>query len=122
MSIGNELGLNIIPQYTDFNIRFTNVTRDGSALNFSGVNRWIFAMSNQLTGTPTVLKSSSGVASGDFAFDYQNRVVTVGVRASEISNSNGQYFASLYAEISGKKITHRQKYITIEPQMNPTGV
>ena len=120
----DELGINYIPRYTDFNIRFSNITKDGVALNFSGVSSWIFGMSTAITGTPIVLKASTGTAtSGDFSLDYANRNVTVRVRASEISHGVGTHYLSLWANTSGMRISHdSMKYVTIFDTLCPTGL
>jgi hypothetical protein len=122
--MANELGTNIVPQYTDFNVKFTNITKDGTALNFSGVSAWIFAMSQDVaTQPPTVLKASTGlVTSGDFLIDTANRTVTVSVRSSEIGALPGTWYTLLSAQVSGKRIGHRKMFITVEKQIATTGL
>lgn len=122
--MANELGTNIVPQYTDFNVKFTNVTKDGAALNFAGVSAWIFAMSQDVaTQPPTVLKASTGlVTSGDFLIDTANRTVTVAVRSTEISALPGTWYTLLSAQVSGKRIGHRKMFITVEKQIATTGL
>lgn len=120
--MSTELGLNQIPQHTNFNIRFANITRDGSGFPFNTVGAWIFAMHNSLSGTPTILKSSTGVASGDFSIDSVGKNVTVAVRPSEFSYGQGEYFVALTASTSGVRNSHLSKTIHIVPQISTTGV
>lgn len=119
-----ELGSNLIPQYTDFNIRFSNITRDGSGFAFNTVGAWIFGMASGFTGsTPNIIKSSTGtVSSGDFTIDSVGKNVTVSVRASELNYNKGTFYVALWADTSGNRITHNQKYINIFQQLRPTGV
>lgn len=116
----SELGLNVIPQYTNFSVGFNNITKDDAALNFNTVGAWVFALSSVPTGTPQVLKQSTGVASGDFTINGGARSVTLAMRASEINNGHGQYFVKLFAYTSGVYTTHRMKFITIEEGLSPT--
>ena len=122
MATSTELGLNVIPQYSNFSVSFQGVVRDEMALNFNTVGAWIFVLSPQVTGTGYILKASTGVASGDFTIDSVNSNVTVSIRASEINNDYGQYYVKLFAATSGNRITHRQKFITIERGLSSSGV
>jgi hypothetical protein len=118
-----ELGLNLVAQYSNFNVRFDDITKDGTALTFSTVGVWKFGLADSLSGVPIIMKSSTGtLTSGDFVIDSVNRRVTVGVRASEFSYGQGQYYVALWAVTSGVHISHREKYLTIFPQICPTGL
>lgn len=125
--MADELGLNIIPRWSDFNVRFQNITRDGSGFAFSTVGAWIFVMGsgeNPERSLNTLLtKTSTGVASGDFAIDNTNKNVTVTVRASEIGNGFGTYYVALFTQTSGIRNSHAdKKFVTIYNQLCPTGV
>ena len=118
-----EIGSNFIPQNTNFRIRFEPVTRDGSTFAFSSVGAWIFALSPSFTGTPLILKSSTGtLSSGDFTIVSPSSSVSVLVRASELSNGFGTYYINLYADTSGSRITHLQKSITVQQSLSTSGV
>jgi hypothetical protein len=118
-----ELGTNLVPQYTNFNVKFSNITRDGSGFAFNTVGAWIFGMASGFTGgVPNVIKASTGVASGDFTIDSVGKNVTVAVRANELSHAKGTFYVALWADTSGNRITHNQKYINIFEQLRPSGV
>lgn len=117
-----ELGLNFVAQYSNFNVNFTNITRDGAPLNFNTVGAWIFTMGPSLDSAPTITKASTGVASGDFTITPAASSVAVGVRASEFNYGHGNYYIALWADTSGSRISHREKYLTVFKQLSPTGV
>lgn len=117
-----EIGFNLVPQYTNFTVRFGSITKDGSALSFSTVGHWVFtAAPSTSTYPPTITKWSTGVASGDFTINGSTRNVDVLLRASELSNMYGTLYVNLYAVTSGNPISHTSKYITIQKQVRPSG-
>lgn len=114
----------IIPQYTDFNLRFTDVSLDGNNLNMNGVTKWVFAM-DAVSGNPSpqVLKSSIGTTtSGQFYVDTVNDTVTVAVPASDFNYGNGTYWVNLAAVVSGKRVSTRSMNVFIEKGFALTGV
>lgn len=118
-----ELGLNLVAQWSNFNVRFSDITKDGEVLSFSTVQSWRFGMAESLSGTPLIMKSSTGtLTSGDFVIDNITKRVTVAVRPSEFNYGHGQYFVSLWAITSGVFISHDRKYLTVFPQICPTGI
>ena len=123
--MATELGANFISRYSNFNVKFENITRDGSGFSFGTVGAWIFAMA---TGTvnsfssPIILKASTGVGSGAFTIDSVAKSVSVAVTPSEISYGHGQYWVSLIADTSGVRTRHSPKYITIQNDICPTGI
>lgn len=125
--MATEQGFNLISRYANFNVKFDNITRDGSGFSFSTIGSWIFALASgnvngNLYSNPVILKSSTGVSSGDFSIDSVNKSVTVAVRPSEISYGYGQYYVSLIADTSGVRTRHLPKYITIVNDICPTGI
>ena len=114
-----ELGLNQVSQYTDFNVKFSNITKDGSPLNFTTVGTWIFTMGATLSQTGVISKSTTGVASGDFSVVAASSYVSVGVRASEFGSGYGQYYCSLFAQTSGRRISHSPVSLHVVPQIQP---
>lgn len=121
MPIDPEAATNLIPQYTNFGIRFSPITQDGSSFNFNTVQGWIFMMGRQFP-VPQVSKSSTGTASGDFIISSGTATITVNVRASEIANGYGTFYVSLQPFASGRTIGHTQKWITIQQGFQPSGV
>lgn len=118
-----ELGLNLVSQWSNFNVRFDNITKDGAVLDFTTVQHWRFGMGASTTAAPTIMKSSSGTTtSGDFVIDNVSKRVTVAVRPSEFNYGYGQYYVSLWAVTSGVFTTHQNKYLTVFPQICPTGL
>lgn len=118
-----ELGLNLVAQWSNFNVRFSDITKDNEAFSFDTVQHWQFGMAESLSGTPLIMKSSSGtLTSGHFSIDDVNKRVTVAVRPSEFNYGHGQYYVSLWAVTSGVYITHDRKYLTVFPQICPTGI
>jgi hypothetical protein len=117
-----EIGFNLIPQYTDFNVRFDNITKDNVPLNFGTISYWIFTLGTATSATGLVTKVSNGYASGDFSIPAGSGYVSVAMRASELSYGKGQYYVALFADTSGSKISHSEKYLTIHAQVRPSGV
>lgn len=121
----SEIALNIIPQYSNFIVEFDNITIDGTPITMSSVTAWIFALGYKPTKTsttPLLVKTSTGTSSGDFVINNVLRQVKVTVRASELSNVNGEFAVALFRDSSGSRISHEQKYFTIQPQLQPSGV
>lgn len=116
-----ELGTNFAVQYTDFSIKFENITKNGAAFNFSEVGKWIFSMGKNVSSVPVYVKNSSSDANL-FIINTGNQSVTVRVNSTGISNDYGQFYVGLFAETSGSITGHLSKYITIEQNIRPTGV
>jgi hypothetical protein len=118
-----ELGLNLVAQWSNFNVRFDNISKDGDTLDFNTVQNWRFGMGTSPTAAPLIMKSSSGIlTSGHFVIDNITKRVTVAVRPSEFSYGYGQYYVALWAVTSGVFTTHQNKYLTVFPQICPTGI
>lgn len=123
MAANNEIGNVIIPQHTNFAIKFDHITLDGNSFNFNIATGWIFAMHSAISGTPLILKASTGVAtSGDFSIDSTNKTVTVLVRASELSYGYGEYYSQLTMASSGNRLSHMAHYVHIRPALSTSGV
>lgn len=126
----NEMGINLVPQYCDFNVVFRNITKDGSALNFNTVANWVFVLASSVQDSPVIYKTcnasgTSGPHVSSFIVDTTNRTVTVSVEPSgsnSLNNGFGTYFTALYAETSGKFLGHLQKYLTIQPGIRRSSI
>lgn len=119
--MADELGLNIIPRYTDFSIEFVPITLNSEILPFTGVGKWIFSMGSDINAVPSIVKNSAGTPA-DFIINTGTYSVTVRVRANEISNGYGTYYVGIFAETSGAITGHTSKFITIDRNIRPTGV
>lgn len=120
--MANELGINLIPQYTDFNIKFQNITLNSNTFLMQNVGKWIFAMGTAPGAASLVKNSSNNAADFIVATGDADRYVQVAVRASEISNGNGTYYVGLFSEVSGSITGHLSKYISIDRNIKPSGV
>lgn len=114
MAANSEVGQNYIPQYSDFKIKFSGITKDGDTLNFSEVSRWDFAIGQTLSSSP-ILALNSSTNSGNFVINSGSRFVTVTVNASGINSGYGQFYTALYAKQGSGYITHLIKYISVMP-------
>lgn len=123
--MATEIGSNFIQRYANFNVKFENITRDGSGFAFNTVGAWIFALATGNVNSfsnPIILKASTGVGSGAFTIDGTAKSVSIAVTPAEISYGYGQYFVALFADTSGVRTTHLPKYITINNGICPTGI
>lgn len=115
-----------IPQYTDFNLRFTDITLNGGNINITGnVDNWKLVISKgSPTSNPIISKmanndGTTGTDAADFTVDISNRIVSVAVYASgDLAFGHGLYYANLYAEKDGNYFTHRQLSFIIEPTVS----
>ncbi len=119
--MADELGLNIIPRYTDFSVEFVPITLNSSVLPFTSVGKWIFAMGSDINAVPAIVKNSAGTPA-DFIINTGSYSVKVRVRATEISNGYGTYYVGIFSEASGAITGHLSKFITIDRNIRPTGV
>lgn len=115
----NEVGQNYIPQYSDFKIKFSGITKDGEPLNFSEVTRWHFSIGQTLSSSP-ILALNSSTNSGSFVVNSGSSYVTVTVGATGIANGYGQFYTALYAQQGSGYITHLIKYISVMPGLPRT--
>lgn len=107
------------PQYSDLVIIFQNVTVNGDTIDISGVTSWRLCLGNDLTKSPQVVKTYSGVG-GDFSMDAPTSSVSFFIDGSGLAASGvgiGPCYAALYPTISGKVVTHSAKFFNITPQL-----
>jgi hypothetical protein len=115
-----------IPQYTDFNLSFTDITVNGGNINISTqVDSWRLVIAKgSISNAPIVSKvannlGDSGADAADFTVDVSNRIVSVAIRSSgDLSFGHGLYYANLYAVKDGEFFTHRQLSFVIEPTVS----
>jgi hypothetical protein len=110
---------NIVPEHSDFNVVFSSITKDSTALTFSTVGLWRFAIGSDIDGAP-LLHFDSVNNSGLFTISSGTRTVSVFISSTGFQASggtDGRYYVALWAETSGSPITHEQKTIMIEKQL-----
>lgn len=122
-----ELGINYIPQHSDFAIAHSNITLNGSGINMHSVIRWEFYLSSGVDHLPNVAKvtntnGTSGIWASSFIINTGAgaRYVSVFVGASDIGSGYGTFYTQLYAQVPSGKATHLQRYVTIQKTVRPT--
>jgi hypothetical protein len=109
-----------IPQNSDFQVVFSNITLDNNNLYFPSVSGWYFSIGSGLAPSEPLLRLNSFNHSGNFTIDSGNRNVGVSISASSFAASGGsygKYYVALWAFSSGNYLGHLQQTINIQQQL-----
>lgn len=109
----------IIPRYSDFTVRFKEITLDEGVLDFATVSGWFFSLGQDINGAPLIAKNSINNPS-DFTVDPIGYNVGVFITSTGLRSSggiDGLYYAALWANISGRYAGNLQTTFTIQPQI-----